>query len=147
MQTVLFITLTVISILVTVLNMYSTRTVLTKASKEEGIDAEKEKGSAVVLVTLLLIMCVGTSFIAGSVETSIKLLTYYILISLIMSAVPVVFIKLRKKHETLSSLVPVFSILVLFYPVSELLDIMFTVWKEVTDIPYPYINFISWWWR
>jgi hypothetical protein len=146
-QTVWFIVLTIIALLVSVLNVYSTRTVLSKASKEEGVDAEKEKGSAVVLVTLLFIMCTGTSFVAGSMEISLKLIGYYIGITIIMCLVPVVFLKLRKKHELLSNLVPVFAIFVLFYPMSELINMMFTVWKEITDIPYPYINFISWWWE
>lgn len=43
MQTVWFIVLTIIALLVSVLNVYSTRTVLSKASKEEGVDAEKRR--------------------------------------------------------------------------------------------------------
>lgn len=107
----------------------------------------KREGFSSSFSNFIVYYVYGNFFVAGSMEISLKLIGYYIGITIIMCLVPVVFLKLRKKHELLSNLVPVFAIFVLFYPMSELINMMFTVWKEITDIPYPYINFISWWWE
>ncbi|MGF2715823.1 hypothetical protein ACQUY5_26890 [Bacillus cereus] len=146
MQTVLFILLTLLSLIVCVLNLHCLKRPVEEIREGQGDDSVEEK-KLVISVVSLLGLCRITSFVAETVEQSSKILGYYIIISLIMSVMIISNLKLRDRNKTVANLIPIISLLVVFYFAKGLFETMFTVWKSVTDIPFPYINFISWWWR
>ncbi|MEC2463766.1 hypothetical protein P9X10_02465 [Bacillus cereus] len=147
MQTILYITLTIISLIVSLLTIYCTGRVLDKFGKEEGIDIKKDKDKTAIMVVILLCICMGTSFVAMDVEKSNKLLGYYILMTIVMNINLMLVFKIRHTNKTVSNLIPFVTVLILFYPVKELMNEIFIVWDSLLDMPFPYINFISWWWR